>query len=468
MTVCVLSPTGILGYGFPEASLEAGLAAGPDVIGVDGGSTDQGPGDLGRGAPHVSREACLRDVELLLLGARRLGVPLLVGTAGGAGAAPHVEETRSIVLEAARRHGLAFRLATIAADVDPAYLHERVEAGATAPLNGGEPLTHAQVDACDRIVGVMGVEPYLEALRQGADIVVAGRSSDTAIFAAVPVARGEGVAQAWHAGKILECGASSAVPMAPADCMLAWVGRDAFEVEPASPGLACTPLSVAAHTMYENPSPYLLREPSGTLDTRESTFEALSGRRVRVAGSRFHRAERVSIKLEATRLVGYRTIALGVTRDPLLIAGADDYVAQIQASVAERVAQTFGADAPAYRLDVRQIGRNSAMGPLEPNAAGGHELGLLISAIAPTQELADAILAIARTHALHGRLPGRGGLLSNMAFPLAPSDVPAGPVHVFALNHVVHPERPEELFPIRLERVGGRGAARRPQPAVAD
>lgn len=451
---CVVSPTGILGYGFPESSWEAALARRPDVIGCDGGSTDQGPADLGRGAPHVSRDACLRDLELMLTGARKLGVPLLVGTAGGAGAEPHVNETREIVLEVARRHGLHFTLATVRADVAKDYLHERIDQGATAGLDGGGELTHEAVEECDRIVGVMGAEPFIAALEAGADVVVAGRSSDTAIFAAVPLMRGSGAGQAWHAGKILECGASSAVPMAPADCMLAWVGDGEFEVEPASPELGCTPVSVAAHTMYENPSPYLLREPSGTLDTRASEFEPVSPRRVRVKGSAFVPAERYSVKLEATRLVGYRTITLGVTRDPALIRSADSYVEGIGRHVAERVRQTWPTDTPRYELRVGQIGRNSAMGPLEPNPdATGHELGLLISVIAPTQELADAILAIARTHALHGELDGRGGLLSNMAFPLAPTDIPTGPVHVFALNHVVYLERPDELFPLELERV---------------
>lgn len=452
--VGILSPTGILGYGFPEASLEHGLELRPDVIGVDGGSTDQGPGDLGRGSPHVSREAVQRDVELLLVGARRLGVPLLIGTAGGAGARPHVDETRDIVVEAARSLGLRFTLATIHADVDKEYLHERIDKHATAPLDGSAELTHEQVDACNQIVGVMGSEPYVAALRAGADVVIAGRSSDTAIFAALPIMRGCGVGPAWHAGKILECGASSAVPMAPADCMLAWVEDDAFEVQPAAPRLGCTPLSVAAHTMYENPSPYLLREPSGTLDTRESTFSAVDPRRVRVEHSRFLPADRYSIKLEATRQVGYRTIALGVSHDPLLIANADAYAAGIERNVALRVQQAFGASAPEYTLSIRQIGRNSAMGPLETaTGASGTELGLLLSVIAPTQELADAILAIARTHGLHGELAGRGGLLSNLAFPIAPTDIPTGPVHVFALNHVVFPRTPDELFPVVLEQV---------------
>ena len=58
-------------------------------------------------------------------------------------------------------------------------------------------------------------------------------------------------------------------------------------------------------------------------------------------------AERYSVKLEATRLAGYRTITLGVTREPLLIANADAYVAQIESFVAERVLQTFGPETPA-------------------------------------------------------------------------------------------------------------------------
>ena len=452
--VCVLSPTGIVGYGFPERSFEVALDAGPDVIGCDGGSTDQGPGDLGRGTLHVSREACARDLELMLAGARQLEIPLLIGTAGGAGAESHVREMRDVVVEIAQRVGLHFTLATISSDVSKDYLHELIDVGATAPLDGGDELSHEVVDACNRIVGVMGVEPYIEALRGGADVVVAGRSSDTAIFAAVPLLQGKGAAPAWHAGKILECGASSAVPMAPSDCMLAWVGEDEFEVEPANPELGCTPVSVAAHTMYENPNPYLLREPSGTLDTRASRFEAVHGRRVRISGSAFIPAERFSVKLEGTKPVGYRTITIGVTRDPLLVSNVDAYVASIERAVAERVRQTFGADAPPYSLHVRQIGRNAAMGALEPNGGEpGSELGLLISVVAPAQELADAILAIARTHALHGKLDGRGGLLSNLAFPIAPTDIPTGPVHVFALDHVVFPERDDGLFPISLERL---------------
>jgi hypothetical protein len=245
----VLSPTGIVGYGFPERSFEAGLEAGPQVIGCDGGSTDQGPADLGRGTLHVSRDACYRDLELMVTGARRLRIPLLVGTAGGAGSAEHVEAMRELVVEIARKHSLHFSLATIGADVAKDYVHQRLDAGDAEPLDGGGPLDHEAVESCERIVGVMGVEPYQEALRRGADVIIAGRSSDTAIFAAVPLLNGEGPGQAWHAGKILECGASAAVPMAATDCLLAWVKPSVFDVAPCNPELGCTPISVAAHTM---------------------------------------------------------------------------------------------------------------------------------------------------------------------------------------------------------------------------
>ena len=449
----VLSPTGIVGYGFPERSFEAGLDARPQVIGCDGGSTDQGPADLGRGTLHVSRDACYRDLELMVTGSRRLGIPLLVGTAGGAGSAPHVEAMRELVVEIARKHRLHFSLATIRSDVSKSYLHNRLDADKVKPLDGGDLLDHKAIESCDRIVGVMGAEPYQEGLREGADVIIAGRSSDTAIFATVPLLDGNGPGQSWHAGKILECGASAAVPMAATDCLLAWVGQGEFDVAPCNPELICTPISVAAHTMYENESPYLLREPSGTLDTRRCEFRSVDSRRVKVTGSVFASAARYSIKLEGVQLIGYRTICIGVCRDPALIAESDLYIERVKKAVADRVADTYGSRCE-YQLEVRQIGKDAAMGPLEPLAkATGHEIGLLLSVIASTQQQADAILAMARTHALHGEVSGRQGLLSNLAFPFAPSDIPSGPVHVFTLNHVVFPRSPTELFPVRVEQL---------------
>src|SRR5258706_16120437 len=97
----ILSPTGVCGSGFIESSFEKALAAKPDFIGCDAGSTDPGPSHLGSGQPAFPREAVKRDLRLMLLGARRLKGPLLIGSAGTAGADPHLAGVYGIVKEIA-------------------------------------------------------------------------------------------------------------------------------------------------------------------------------------------------------------------------------------------------------------------------------------------------------------------------------------------------------------------------------
>ncbi|STV77694.1 3-methylaspartate ammonia-lyase glutamate mutase [Klebsiella michiganensis] len=50
-TFKILSPTAILGYGFPEESFRKAMEASPDLIAVDAGSSDPGPHYLGAGKP---------------------------------------------------------------------------------------------------------------------------------------------------------------------------------------------------------------------------------------------------------------------------------------------------------------------------------------------------------------------------------------------------------------------------------
>jgi len=56
---------------------------------------------------------------------------------------------------------------------------------------------------------MMGIEPIQSALNAGAQVVVAGRCSDVAIYAALPVLEGIPKHVAFHAGKILECGSAA-------------------------------------------------------------------------------------------------------------------------------------------------------------------------------------------------------------------------------------------------------------------
>jgi hypothetical protein len=75
----LLSTSGILGYGFPEASLAAGMARRPDAIGVDGGRVDPGPHYLGSGKPFCSTMAIRRDLRLMLRAVEQ-HIPIEVGT----------------------------------------------------------------------------------------------------------------------------------------------------------------------------------------------------------------------------------------------------------------------------------------------------------------------------------------------------------------------------------------------------
>ena len=234
----VLSPTAILGYGFPEASFAAGLARDPHVIAVDAGSSDPGPYYLGAGVSFTDREAVKRDLRLMLRAGRERRVPVVVGTAGGAGAGPHLAWTRAIIEEIAAEEGLAFRMAVVGAEVEKATLLRALEAGRLSPMPHGDPLTPEDVRACTHVVAQMGVEPFVNALEAGAEVVLAGRAYDPAVFAAVPILAGFDPGLALHMGKILECAAIAAAPGSGSDCMLGTLRRDHFLVEPLSPGAA--------------------------------------------------------------------------------------------------------------------------------------------------------------------------------------------------------------------------------------
>jgi hypothetical protein len=448
----MLSTSGILGYGFPEASLRAGMAREPGMIGVDGGSTDPGPYYLGSGQTLNSRMAMKRDLRLMLRAAVEARIPLVVGSCGGAGGEPHLEVCAELVREIAREDDLHFRLALIHSEQDKTWVRARLEEGRVRALRHVAPLDEAAIDRAERIVGMMGPEPFMAALDQGAQVVLAGRSSDPAPWAGAAMRAQMPPAPSWYAGKMLECGATASWPKGH-DCLLATVDEDGVVCEPTNPIRRCTPMSVANHSLHENPSPILHQEPGGVLDTSACTFEAVSDRAVRVRGLEWRPDDRYTVKLEGAERVGFRAISVCGTRDPGLIGQFDGFLDSVRENV-ESKAQAFGVDPGGYHLSFHVYGRDGVMGPREPvERTASHELGLLIDVVAPTEEVARAVLGIARTNALHVDFPGRLCKEGNMAFPFSPSDVSCGAVYRFSVFHVVEPRDPLEMFPIELETV---------------
>jgi hypothetical protein len=448
----LLSTSGILGYGFPEASLKAGLERKPDMIGVDGGSVDPGPHYLGAGKPFCSTMAIRRDLRLMLRAAVAHKIPMLVGTCGGAGGEPHLDLVAGLVRDIAREEGLHFPLAVIHAEQPKSLIKKRIREGRVRPLAHQPPLDEAAVDRAERIVGMMGPEPFMKALDDGAQIVLAGRSSDPAPFAAAAMRAQMPPAQSWYAGKMLECGATASVPKGH-DCLFVTVREDHVEVEPLNPIRRCTPLSVANHSLHENPSPIHHLEPGGMLDTEECRFAAVTDRAVRVDGMRWHPADIYTVKLEGVEKAGYRAIAICGTRDPLLIAGLEDFLGRVRRNIAEKAAD-IGATPEHYRLIIRSYGRDGVMDAREPMREQlGHEIGFVVEVVADDQEIANAVVAIARANMLHTDFPGRLCREGNMAFPFSPSDIEMGPMYRFSVFHTVAPDDPLEMFPIEHEWV---------------
>lgn len=449
----VVAATGLVGYGFPEASLRVALESDPHVVGGDGGSCDPGPYYLGAGVSFTTRKAVKRDVELMLTGALRKHIPFILGSAGGAGGAPHLAWVREIVEEIAREQGLHFRMAVVHAEQDKAYVLEKLAAGKVKPLGPVPELTERDIEQAERIVGMMGAEPMIKALDAGAQVVLTGRSSDSAIYAAVPLREGFPPGLAWHLGKIIECGAAVAEPKIGSDCMIGYLHEDHFLVECPNPQKICTRTRVAAHTLYENASPFHLYEPSGMIDTSMSTYEQYDGRRVKITGSRFVPADRYTIKLEGAQCVGYRTISIAGTHDPILIRQIDVYVARVRAVLDDR-AKSIGLSPADYKVKFRLYGKSGVMEADEPHPDEvGHELGIVIDVVGRTQEIANDVLAMARTLTLHTEFEGRLCIAGNMAFPYSPSDIPVGPVYRFSLWHLLEPADPYEMFPMELVQV---------------
>ena len=104
----LLSPTAILGYGFPQESFEQGMSEKPHVIAVDAGSTDPGPYYLGSGKSFTDRAAVKRDLEIILQAAVPAGISVVIGSAGGSGGKVHVDWTINIVEEIPLKKGCHF------------------------------------------------------------------------------------------------------------------------------------------------------------------------------------------------------------------------------------------------------------------------------------------------------------------------------------------------------------------------
>lgn len=448
------STSGILGYGFPEESLKQCMEMKPHFIACDAGSTDPGPYYLGTGKSFVSRDALKRDLRLILLAGRSASIPVIIGSAGGSGCNQGVNDFIQLIDEISKEENLHFKAAYIRSELDKEYLYQKLHQGKITPIDHSPPLSNQDINKLYRSVAMMGTEPFIKALEAGADVIIAGRSTDASLFAAFPIYKGMNPDMAWHAAKIIECGAATAVPKSH-DCIMAIIRDHEFLIQTLNEKKTLPWVNVAAHTMYENVSPFHLKEPGGLLDTTDSVYEQLDERTVKVTGSRFIKDSRYTVKLEGVEKVGYRTICIAGLRDPILLSQLEEYLVFIKEKLQEKIEDIYGHSVTSddYTITFRKYGLNGIMGENEPVKEISHEIGLLMDVVAKDQRKSEAIMASARTLVMHSHFKGRLCVSGNAAFPFSPPDIPVGEVYQFALNHVVEPDSPFVLFPIEYMEV---------------
>lgn len=452
METTVLCASGSLGLTpMHHDSYLAAVERGVNAIVADAGSGDIGASYLGSGADYNPYEWEQHDLRLMLKAARGLGVPMIVGSAGGAGTNAAVDRYTQIIRDIAAEEALEpFTLARIYSEVDRESLALRAEHEEIPPLGAEHPLDAADVLRCSRIVAMMGVEPLLEALACGADVVVAGRACDDAIFAAVPIAAGHDRALSLHMGKTIECGPLVATPVLMREAVAGIVRDDDFLVEPFHPDQRCTPMSVAGHTLYERLDPYSLPVPGGQIDLHEVVFEKHTERICRVSGARWVPAP-YSVKLEGSAFVGHRALFLFGLRDPLSIANVDAICDGISAEVERH----HGAPGDgSYRLFFHVYGRDAVLGVREPRREiSSHEVCVVIESVAAEEDLARKIAKLAKYSALRVHYPGKLGTAGGCA--MLADDILrfSVPAYEWAVDHLLPLKEPLEPFPTELERV---------------
>ncbi|MCA0206123.1 MAG: DUF1446 domain-containing protein [Proteobacteria bacterium] len=451
MTTRVLVPSGVLGLGFDRAALSRGVAMKPDIIAIDGGSTDSGPWSLGAGQSKYSRAATKAEWRHLMQARAEAGVPLVIGTSGTCGADATVDWMYAITAELAAELGQKLTVARLYSQQPARRVVQALEEGRVTPLTPAPGIDADGLRAMANIVALGGVEQVQAAIATGADIILCGRVTDTATIAALPIARGETVGGAWHGAKIAECGAlCSTNPTS--GVILVEFDETGFTVEAMAQTALCTPHSVSAHMLYENSDPFQLYEPGGYLDVRGATYTALDARRVRVEGSEWVPGP-YTVKLEGARAAGYQTTILAVLRQQHYVTHAQEWADKLHAFLTAQITERMGLTPPDYTLEFRMIGVNGALGALENRQGQPAEVGVLGIVTAATQEIAAEIGKLINPWVLHYPLT-EDEELPTFAFPYSPATTDRGPLYEFALNHVMALEDPMSAFRLTVSEVG--------------
>ena len=448
--VRVLVPSGALGLNYDKVALQRGIDAKPDIIVIDGGSTDSGPAYLGQGMSKYARSSTKIEWAGLMKARAKANVPLIIGTAGTCGADSATEWMLDITREIAAEQGNPLKIAVLYSGQNADTVAQAYADGKITPLGNAPDITAKTFTECTNIVALAGAEQITQALNTGADIIIAGRTTDTAIIAALPLQKGCHAGGAWHGAKIGECGALCATNP-QSGVILVDFDAKGFTVTPLADGAHATPHTVSAHMLYENADPFILFEPGGHLDVTKAKYTAVDDISVRVEGSEWVPSKRYTVKLEGAKPAGFQTVLMVLLRDRHYVENAqiwvDDIVTKCTAKAIDRL------NTEDFTIELRLIGQSASFGTLETRINDPVEIGVLGIVTAKTESMADEIGKMLNPYLLHHPLTTEEEV-PTFAFPFSPAEMPRGRIYEFALNHVMTLNDPMEAFRLEVHNIG--------------
>ena len=448
VTTKILIPSGALGLGYDRDALMRGIALKPDLIAIDGGSTDSGPHYLGTGTSKYSRSSIKSEWRELMQARAMANVPLVIGTAGTCGADDAVDWLLDITREIATETDQDVTVAILKSGQPVDRVINALDRGRITPLEPVIDIDHSVLQSCTNIVALAGAEQIQAALNTGADIIIAGRATDTATIAALPLARGCDAGGAWHGAKIGECGALATTNPSSGTIMITF-DADGFTVEPMGQNARATPYTVSAHMLYENSNPLQLYEPGGHLDVTGATYTALDDRRVRVTGSTWVPSETYTVKLEGARCGGYQCVSLALIREARYVQNIETWTKAVEENCRQKAQERIGGD---FTLELRIIGLNATLGAQDVNAQIGSEVGVLGIVTAPSEMVAKEVAKMLNPYLLHMPLTDDEEM-PTFAFPFSPNEMNRGEIYEFCLNHVMELDDPMQAFSLTIEQV---------------
>ena len=448
VTTKILIPSGALGLGYDRDALMRGIALKPDLIAIDGGSTDSGPHYLGTGTSKYSRSSIKSEWRELMQARAMANVPLVIGTAGTCGADDAVDWLMEITKEIATETDQDVTVAVLKSGQPADRVINALDLGRITPLDPHINIDQSVLQSCTNIVALAGAEQIQAALNTGADIVIAGRATDTATIAALPLARGCHAGGAWHGAKIGECGALATTNPSSGTIMITF-DADGFTVEPMGQNARATPYTVSAHMLYENSNPLQLYEPGGYLDVTVATYTALDDRRVRVTGSTWVPSDTYTVKLEGARCGGYQCVSLALIREARYVQNIETWTKAVEENCRQKAQERIEGD---FTLELRPIGLNATLGEQDVNAQIGTEVGVLGIVTAPSEMVAKEVAKMLNPYLLHMPLTDDEEM-PTFAFPFSPNEMNRGEIYEFCLNHVMELDDPMQAFSLTIEQV---------------